>query len=81
MGRSRALFDIAALDERLAAVELADFERCRSSALRFEFRIWTNAITAGREPGKKASGFPASWPGRGGHEVSVPITASGAVGR
>jgi len=80
-GRSGVVFDGVVLDERLAAIGPSDVERCRSTELRLKLRIWARAVAAGREPAKKASGFPAWWAGRGGHEVSNPIAANGAVGR
>ena len=79
--RSGVVFDGVVLDEWLAAIGPTDVERCRSTELRLKLRVWARAIAAGREPGKKASGFPASWAGGGGHEVSSLIAASGAVGR
>ena len=80
-GRSSAVFDGVALDERLAAIGPTEIERCRSTELRLKLGVWASAVASGRAPGKKASGFPASWAGRGGHEVSSLIAASGAVGR
>ena len=45
------------------------------------WHVRASVMVAGREPAKKTSGFAASWPRRGGHEVSILIAAMGAVGR
>ena len=45
------------------------------------WHVRASVMVAGREPAKKTSGFAASWPRRGGHEVSILIAAVGAVGR
>jgi hypothetical protein len=39
------------------------------------WHVRASVMVAGREPAKKTSGFAASWPRRGGHEVSILIAA------
>ena len=53
--RFSAWFEVVALDERLAAVELIAFERRRSIALRLKLCIWASASVAGAGLAKAAS--------------------------